>query len=86
MKTRQIDPRDEAWQVKSPRYRVYFWSRRNGGWASDEWELEATDVSEALNWAKGNAAGRDFALYASIPAESDRVGLIKLSGLDPTAM
>lgn len=84
MQARQIDPRDEAWEVKSPRFRAYFWSPRNGGWKSDEWEVDASDVAEAMNWAQEQSAGRDFVLYASIPAQGGRVGLIRLSGSDPT--
>jgi len=52
MQAHQVDPRDEGWEVKSRLYRVYFWRPRNGGWESDERELDAADVSEAICWAE----------------------------------
>jgi hypothetical protein len=81
----QVDPRDQEWAVDTPRYRVYFWSPLDGGWASDEWELDAEDVTEAILWAKEHGDGRDFVLYAVLPAEGERVGLVRLYGVDPTA-
>ena len=85
---RQIDPRDQRWQVDHTKYRVYFWQRLgeadDSGWMSDEWELEGADVAQALDWANAQSRGRQFVLYASI-AEEDGVGLITLQGVDPTA-
>ncbi len=85
MQAHQVDPRDEGWEVKSPLYRVYFSRPRNGGWESDERELDAADVSEAICWAEENSDGRDYVLYAVVPDEGGRVGLIRMYGSDPTA-
>jgi hypothetical protein len=80
----QVDPRDVEWEVESPNYRVYFWQHRDGTWVSDEFELDVGDVTEAICWAEENSAGRDYVLYAVIPAEGGRVGLVRLNGSDPT--
>jgi hypothetical protein len=45
--------------------------------------MEAADVTEAI-WG-GNSDGRDYVMYAVVPAEGDRVGLVRLYGPDPTA-
>jgi len=85
MQARQVDPRDQDWAVDTPKYRVYFWSRLDGdSWKSDEWELDAADVTEAICWAEDHSAGRDYVLYAVLPAQDGRVGLIRLNGSDPT--
>ena len=86
MQARQVDPRDQDWEVKSPRYRAYFWTPLDGhGWKSDEWELDAADVTEAFCWAEEHAAGRDYELHAVVPVEGNGVGLVTLYGADPTA-
>lgn len=88
MEVRTIDPRDVEREVREPEYRVYFWSRRGPdklAWASEEWELTtAAHVGEVLEWAKENANGRAFVIYAVVPAEDGKV-LVRLQGLDPTA-
>lgn len=77
---RQIDPRDETWEVYDPAYRVYFWDNNA---ASDEWELTGCDVEAALQWARDGSDGRTFTLYATVLAPGE-LGLIRLSGTDPT--
>jgi hypothetical protein len=86
MQAERVDPRDEAWEVKTPRYRCYYWTPLNGdgAWKSDEWQIDAADVTELILWAEENSAGRDFVLYGVIPADGARVGLVKLYGSDPT--
>src|SRR5260221_9323134 len=86
MQARQVDPRDQDWAVDTPKYRAYFWSRlnANGAWKSDEWEVDAQDVTEAICWAEEHSADRDYVLYAVVPAEGSRIGLIRLYGSDPT--
>lgn len=74
-----VDPRDQTWEVAEPRYRVYFWD----GSRSTEFELTASDVHEAHRWAEENRGDRTFTLYASVPV--DGLGLVRLSGLDPSA-
>lgn len=77
MDARSIDARDETWEVRAPKYRVYFFDRT----ASDEFELDAHDVVEALTWAESNRGQRTFALYACAPVNG--MGLVLLAGADP---
>jgi hypothetical protein len=77
---RQVDPRDETWEVYDPAYRVYFWDTNS---ASDEWELTGCDVEAALRWAHHAADGRTFTLYATVQTPGE-LGLIRLTGTDPT--
>ncbi|MGV8968613.1 MAG: hypothetical protein ACOH2F_20325 [Cellulomonas sp.] len=72
-----IDPRDETWEIRAPRYRVYFFD----GTASDEFELGARNVVEALAWVKEHSGRRTYALYACVPI--DGMGLVLLAGADP---
>ena len=74
-----IDPRDQTWEVSAPKYRVYFFD----GTASDEFELQALDVVEALAWAEENRGRRTYALYACVPFGG--TGLVLLAGADPNA-
>ena len=83
--THQVDPRDEAWEVDRPRYRVHFWQLRDGGWVSDEWELPATDVIEAFWWSEEHADRGVYQMHAVVPDQEGRVGLVTLYGQDPTA-
>ena len=73
---RPVDPRDQAWEVYEPKYRVYFWDVEG---RSDEWELSSCDVQEALQWAQDSAEGRTFTLYAAAVG-SEGLGLIRLLG------
>jgi len=81
LSARQIDPRDQTWGEDDPAYRVYFWDSNS---ACDEWELEGCDVEAALRWAQDSAAGRTFTLYATVSDAPRELGLIRLSGTDPT--
>jgi hypothetical protein len=74
-----IDPRDETWEVRAPKYRVYFFD----GTASDEFELDARDVLEALAWAEDHRGRRTYALYACVPIAG--MGMVLLAGADPNA-
>ena len=74
-----IDPRDKTWGVRVPKYRVYFFD----GTASDEFELDAGDVLEALAWAEEHRGRRTYALYACVPIAG--LGLVLLAGADPNA-
>ncbi|MEO5850897.1 MAG: hypothetical protein ABIQ15_00140 [Nocardioides sp.] len=91
-----VDPRDIAWEVDHPPYRVYFW--RHGrvpagtapvdvGYAADEYRLSGvTDVDEALTWARAKATPeQSFTLYVE-DVRDGRRGLIRLAGTDPTVM
>jgi hypothetical protein len=89
MQVRPVDPRDTRWEVPYPAYRVYFWQQQrphdqHSGWASDERQIEDADVDEVLNWARDNAAGWRFVVYARVvvgdPAEP---GLVRLFGTAP---
>jgi hypothetical protein len=76
---RPVDPRDQAWEVHDPKYRVYIWDVQG---RSVEWELSSCDVQEALQWAQDSAKGRTFTLYAAAVG-SDGLALIRLLGADP---
>jgi hypothetical protein len=73
-----IDPRDAAWEIPNPRYRVYFHDSKG---AADEYEIQGADVSEVLAWAEENRGDRTFILYACVP--QDGLGLLRLHGHDP---
>lgn len=75
---RQIDPRDQTWEVDEPAYRVFFGGPEG---ASDEWELVDCDVDEVLRWAHDTADGRTFVLYCVV-TEPGEVGLVRLLGAD----
>ena len=89
MQVHPVDPRDTRWEVDQPAYRVYFWEPQrpedpHSMWVSDEWEIGDADVDEVLNWARGNAAGRRFVVYARIDtARPGEPGLVRLLGTDP---
>lgn len=90
-----MDPRDIEWEAERPVYRVYFWhqppappdvGQEQVGWHCDEYRLTgATDVEEALNWARGRAkADQTFVLYAEC-GDVKGQGLLRLWGVDPNA-
>lgn len=87
MQVDRVDPRDIQWEVEFPAYRVYFWRHASesdsSGWASEEWELQVDNVSDALAWAEENSKLRPFAVYARVPP-ADGIGLIRLFGSDPS--
>lgn len=76
---RPVDPRDQMWEVRETKYRVYFW---DADASSSEWELTGCDVEAALQWAQNSAGGRRFTLYAAA-VDSEGLGLIRLIGVDP---
>lgn len=78
MDSRGIDPRDQTWEIKSPKYRVYF---HDANGASDEYEVEGADVPEVLAWAESRRGERTFVLYVCVP--HDGLGLVRLHGSDP---
>jgi hypothetical protein len=81
---RPVDPRDTRWEVSTPSYRVYFWERQGvGGYRSDEFELDGSDVDEVLRWANERAGGRTFVVYAAL-TRGGEPGLVRLAGIDPT--
>ncbi|MEV8358082.1 MULTISPECIES: hypothetical protein [Microbacterium] len=54
----RVDPRDAAYEMEDPVYRVYFSELG----ATDEWQLEgASSVIEVIDWAR--ADGREFTAY-----------------------
>jgi hypothetical protein len=88
MKVRGVDPRSTCWEINHPAYRVNFWAGGpESGWASDEREIEDADVDEVLSWARNNAEGRRFVLYARVGGQhpGDEPGLVRLLGTDPSA-
>lgn len=79
-----VDPRDQVEEVDEPRYRVYFWHRRDS--ASYEFEISDADVPEVLDWANENAGDRTYSLWVCLPARTrDGVNLIRLAGWEPPA-
>jgi hypothetical protein len=78
MEIRSVDPRDQEWEVKDPKYRVYYFDAKG---ASDEYEVTGADVSEVLDWAERQRGDRTFAIYACVP--QDGLGLLRLRGRDP---
>ena len=94
LRVRPVDPRDTAWEVDTPAYRVYFWSLPPGpppsgegqmAWVSDEYEVEDADVAVVLEWANSKASpGQTFTLYALVHCNGTP-GLVRLAGTDPTA-
>ena len=79
-----VDPRDQRWEVWSPRFRVSFWRLTVDGWASREFELAATDVVAVLEWVKEHAEPRETSAVYCVVDGSDGRGLVRLAGNDPT--
>ncbi len=90
MEVRRVDPRDAAWQLLSPRYRVYFQRRRAapegccGAYESDEYEIsEAADVLEVLAWAEKTAAdNQTYVVYALVDSDPSSLGLVRVAGME----
>lgn len=80
MDARRVDPRDQAWKVDTPEYRVYF---HDAAGASDEHAITGADVAEVLHWAEAHRAGRTFVVYACVPHNG--LGLIRLADSAPRA-
>ena len=85
---RSVDPRDTNSEVTEPLYRVHFWRRYMGGFASREFEVAGADsVLSVLAWANDNAADDEtHVVYVVDDARSGRKCLIRLAGADPTDM
>jgi len=77
MDARPVDPRDTAWENRTPTYRVYFWD----GGASDEWELSEVDAPEVIAWADRRAAetNQTYVVFVATRNQSGP-GLIRLCG------
>jgi hypothetical protein len=95
MDVRPLDPRNTRWEISSPSYRVFFWTRPSTPpgisedrvmYHSTEFEVSgAEDVGEVLAWAESTAPpGSTFTLYVVLERDEER-GLVRLSGVDPTA-
>jgi hypothetical protein len=87
MNIRMLDPRDATWEVDQPKYRIDLWrlqGGRSGVWESESFELEDTDVAEAIAWADAHSKGRAFVLYAAF-RNQEGMGIVRLLGSDPTA-
>lgn len=78
MDIRNVDPRDQTWEVGEPSYRVYF---HDAAGASDEHELSGADVAEVIAWAERQRGERTYVLYACVA--HDGLGLVRLAGSDP---
>jgi hypothetical protein len=95
MNIRAVDPtRDRRWFAPPSGYRVRFFTLLSSRTPSspevgvpvetEEFELtDAKDVTEALDWANSDAAGRTYTLAAVHDRGTDQ-GLIHLFGVDPT--
>ncbi len=78
MNIRDVDPRDQSWEIPRPSYRVYF---HDAGGVSDEYEVNDAEVTEVIHWAELHKGDRTFVLYACVP--HDGLGLLRLAGSDP---
>lgn len=81
MDVRTVDPRDQAWELDAPRYRVYF---HNAVGASDEYEVSHADANEVIAWADSHQGSRAYVLYVCV--SHDGLGLVRLAGSDPNAV
>ena len=86
LNVRSVDPRDIDSEVTDPTYRVYFWRRYDGGYASRECEVSGADnVLAVLAWADENAANDEtHVIYVVDVARSGEKCLFRLIGADPT--
>ncbi len=75
---KNVDPRDQTWEVDQPSYRVYF---HDADGTSEEYEISSVDVGEVLAWAEERRGRRSYVLYACIPSRG--LGLVRLAGTDP---
>jgi hypothetical protein len=87
---RPVDPRDTAWEVDEPAYRVYFWRQvpqpigLSPGFESEEFEVTGSDVHGVIAWAEATAGSdRTYTLYALVRRLEQEVGLVRLAGADP---
>ena len=83
----KVDPRDTQWEIDQPPYRVHFFERRGAQqptWESEEWELNASDVTDVLAWAEATSRDRPHVVYAYVSSDSGS-GLVRLFGSDPNS-
>lgn len=81
---------DGRWETTATAYRVYFWTLIADAvppaaplWQCAPVRLQgATDIGDVLDWARDNADGRRYTIYAEVNA--DPPGLLQLYGVDPT--
>ena len=87
MQVRPVDPRDVAWEVDQPRYRVYFWTQSGDPMStpsSDEYELSGPDVAAAavLAWADERAVETRadwFEVFVVVDRAPGDRGLVRLT-------
>jgi hypothetical protein len=82
MRCTPIDPREQTWQDDAPSYRVFLWDRHGG--ACEEWEISEADVDEVLAWTDDRTGDGSASVWV-VQHRADRVGHIRLRGVDPTA-
>ena len=82
-----FDPWEARWIELAPIYQIEFWSTPGGPgsmWHADVTRLkEASSVEDVLTWARAQAEGRQFTIYAEVNRGTDR-GRVRLFGTDPT--
>jgi hypothetical protein len=78
MEINSVDPRNQAWEIDQPSYRVYFHDPAGN---SDEREITGGDVADVIAWVDAHRDGRTYVLYVCVP--SDGLGLVRLVGADP---
>jgi hypothetical protein len=94
MEVRPVDPRGQRWEIDSPSYRVYFWTRPLAPphvpqdivmYHSTEFELSGVgDVGEVLEWAEANAPPESTHTIYAVIEHAGEEGLVRLRGADPT--
>jgi hypothetical protein len=78
MDIRGVDPRDQTWEISQPKYRVYFHDAHG---ASEEYEVDAGEVTAVMDWAESQKGDRTFVLYACVTR--DGLGLLRPAGRSP---
>lgn len=80
---RLVDPRDSHWELWKPAYRAFLWTASGDAWVSREFEIDAADVTDVLDWIREQSETDAYTLYAVVDRGKDR-GLVRLAGSDPT--
>jgi len=73
-----VDLRDVTWEDTHPVFRVYFWDEKR---VSDEYEVTHADITDVLEWAKQNSAGRGWEIWVCLTRHGEHGG-IKLQEFD----
>ena len=85
LRVRPVDPRDQSWELWNPRFRVYFWrSLGDDACMSREFELDGGDVGAALAWAAEQAVDQEIYTVYCVVEGTAGIGLVRLTGDDPT--